>query len=147
VKKNVAPDLRLVGREINDAIRNDGVHAVVRHRQMLDFAEPEFHFVQSGLLSAIRGVAARLGNHFRRHVHAGGAAGRADLAVGDENVEAAVEDELAPGDQLMNVITDTNVNHARTVCFLAAKSIFNCYLAKPPAKSAYLVIPKFFQPG
>ena len=32
----------------------------------------------------------------------------------------AAEDELAPGDQLMNVIANANVNHAQTVDFLIA---------------------------
>jgi hypothetical protein len=32
------------------------------------------------------------------------------------NLDAA-EDELAPGDQLMNVIADANVNHGDTVAF------------------------------
>ena len=32
-------------------------------------------------------------------------------ALGVRNLDAA-EDELAPGDQLMNVIADANVNHA-----------------------------------
>ena len=35
-----------------------------------------------------------LAEHFRRHVHADGAAGRADLAPGDEHVEAAAAAEV-----------------------------------------------------
>jgi hypothetical protein len=34
----------------------------------------------------------------------------------------AAEDEPAPGDQLMNVIADANVNHGRTIKFSEAES-------------------------
>ena len=70
------------------------VHAVVRHGQMLDFAEAELDVVQAGFLAVTGGIAPRLGQHFRRHVHADGAAGRADLASGDEHVEAAAAAEV-----------------------------------------------------
>jgi hypothetical protein len=33
----------------------------------------------------------------------------------------AAEDELAPGDQLMNVIADAYVNHARRIRFIGAR--------------------------
>jgi hypothetical protein len=42
------------------------------------------------------------------------------------NLDAA-EDELAPGDQLMNVIADANVNHVDTVnLFRAPTKKFRC---------------------
>jgi len=47
----------------------------------------------------------------------------------------AAEDELAPGDQLMNVITDANVNHAPTVKFFrASKKKFPEFLAADVGK-------------
>ena len=47
-----------------------------------------------GFLAVTGGVAPGLGQHLRRHVHADGAAGGADLASGDEDVEAAAAAEV-----------------------------------------------------
>ena len=42
----------------------------------------------------MRDVAARLAEHFRRHVHADGAAGGANLSSGNENIESATRAEI-----------------------------------------------------
>ena len=47
--RDFAPDLRFVGGQIYDAIRNDGVDAGVGHGQMLDFAQAKLDIAQPGL--------------------------------------------------------------------------------------------------
>ena len=59
------PDLRLVGREIDDAVRNYHVHAGVGQRQMLDFSQAKLDVIQAGGLAVARGILARLGQHHR----------------------------------------------------------------------------------
>ena len=95
--RHFAPDLRLVGRKVDDAVGNDGVHGIVGDGQMLDFAKAEFDVVQAGFLPVMRDVVARLAEHFRRHVHADGAAGGANFASGDEHVETAAAAEIEHG--------------------------------------------------
>src|SRR5664279_4059692 len=48
------------------------------------------------------------------------------MAIRVRNLDAA-QDELAARDQLMNVVTDANVNHCGTIKFLLAPTkIFRC---------------------
>jgi hypothetical protein len=63
------------------------------------------------------------------------------FGVGNFN---ATENELAPGDQLMNVIADANVNHVRTVCFFcAAKKKFSLLNRKAAGEAMHDI--RFYQ--
>ena len=66
--------MRLIGNQVDDAIRNDDIGDVVGNRQMLNFAEPELDIGRSDPL----GVGTRLGEHLMRHVDTDHAAGQPD---------------------------------------------------------------------
>ena len=61
-----AEHLRLVGHQIDHAVRDDHVGRVVGDRQVLELAEPEFHIGGADL----GGILARLLEHLVRHVDA-----------------------------------------------------------------------------
>jgi len=64
---------------------------------MLDFTEAKLGIVQAGIFAVTGEVAAGLAEHFRRHVHADGAAGGTNFATGDEYVEAAATAKVEHG--------------------------------------------------
>ena len=76
-------DLPLVGREVDDAVRDDDVDRGVGHREVLDLAEPE---LDVRVLALLR-VLPRPREHLRRHVHADHPAVRADPVGREEAVE------------------------------------------------------------
>ena len=96
---HLAEDLRLVRREVDDAVGDDHVHRAVLDRQLLDQTLAELHVAQAGGLAELSGVPAGQSQHLRRHVHADGPAFGAHLLRGQEHVlsgaAAQVEHDVA----------------------------------------------------
>ena len=88
--KRLAEDGGLVGRQVDDAVRQDDVDARVAHRQVLDLPEPELDVLGADT----RGVRARLADHRRRHVDAQDTSGRSHLLRGQEAVEPGAASEV-----------------------------------------------------
>jgi hypothetical protein len=88
-------DAVLVGGEIDDAVRDDHVHRVVRQWNLFDLALEELDVRHAGLLLILAGER----EHLVGHVEPVGLAGSADAPRREEYVDAAarteVEDDLA----------------------------------------------------
>mmetsp|Transcript_19407 Transcript_19407/g.77288 ORF Transcript_19407/g.77288 Transcript_19407/m.77288 type:complete len:507 (+) Transcript_19407:146-1666(+) len=96
---HLAIHLRLVEREVDDAVRDDAVGDAVAERQVLDLAEAERDDLGRDGIFGRGEDAARLLEHLGRHVDADDAARRADLRGRREAVDARaraeVDDDLA----------------------------------------------------
>src|SRR6266568_4365760 len=78
-------DAILVAGKIDDAIRNDDVHGVIRQRDVFDGTFQEFDIFDAGLFL----VFARKGEHFVGHIQAVSLARWADTFCGEDDVNAA----------------------------------------------------------
>ena len=74
-----------VGREIDDAVRDDDIDRVVGQRDVLDFAFQELDIGDARLLL----VFARQRQHVVRHVQTVGFAGWADALCREQHIDAA----------------------------------------------------------
>jgi hypothetical protein len=83
------PDLRLVGKEIQPAIGDYHVHAIVCQRQVFDLTQPKLDIVQTRVPVVCGDALTRLAHHIWSHVHADHAPGWADLGTCDEDIETA----------------------------------------------------------
>jgi len=93
------PDLRLVRREVQDAVGDHHIHAVVRSGQVLDLAQAELHVVEPRVLLICGDALASLAHHVWGHIDADDAPARPYLWARDEDVEtpaaAQVQDYFA----------------------------------------------------
>ncbi len=81
----LAEDLLFFLSQVDDAIGNDHVDRLVRHRQVLNLAQAEGDMAEAGFLR----VLARQVDHIRRHVHPDHQPLRTDPTAGQKTVEAA----------------------------------------------------------
>jgi len=88
------PNLRFVGRKIEDAVGDDDIDGGVGDREVFNFAEAEFDVVEAGGAAVFGEVAAGTGEHIGCHVDADDVAGWADFAAGNEHVDAATAAEV-----------------------------------------------------
>mmetsp|Transcript_6733 Transcript_6733/g.21573 ORF Transcript_6733/g.21573 Transcript_6733/m.21573 type:complete len:213 (+) Transcript_6733:579-1217(+) len=121
---HLAVDLRLVWREVDDAVGDQTVNDPVADRQVLDLPEPERH-VRNGVLA---GRVPRLGEHLGRHVHAYHVSVLPDLAGGDEAIHARtaaeIQDDLPrlqPGGRERVPTPQAQVRRLRDVALLVAQ--------------------------
>jgi len=103
--EGLAEYLALVGREIDDAVGQDHVGGGLGHRQVLDLAEAELHLRVAALIC----IAARLGDHLRRHVDADDVAVRSDGLGRQEAIQAAA------GAQIQHRFADFQAGHGGRV--------------------------------
>ena len=89
----LAQHLRLVGREVDDAVGEDDVDGVGRQRDRLDVALEPVHVLDARL----RLVGAGEVEHLVGHVEAVGGAGGADAAGGEQDVDPAAGAEVEHG--------------------------------------------------
>ena len=83
----------LVGRQVDDAVRDDHVHGVVGQRDGLDLALEELDVAHAGLAL----VLARQGEHLVGHVEAVRLAGGPDAPGRQQHVDAAARAEIEHG--------------------------------------------------
>src|SRR5262249_48835045 len=91
--EHFAEDGELIGGEIDDAVADEAIDGCIGQRQPVDGGEVELD-VRQPLFGR---VAPRRVNHLRRHVHADGFAGRADLGRRQQYVDAAAATEVHDG--------------------------------------------------
>ena len=91
--KRLAQDAILVGREIDDAVRDDHVDRIVGQRDMFDFALEELDVGRAGLALVI----ARERQHVVGHVEAVRLARRADPARRQQHIDAAARTKIENG--------------------------------------------------
>src|SRR5277367_801157 len=85
-----AQDLVFVGGKIDHAIRDDDIDAVVRERDVLDFAFQKLDVFDSGFAFVFVGE----GEHLVGHIEAVGFAGGSDSPGGEQHVDASARSEI-----------------------------------------------------
>jgi hypothetical protein len=91
---HLAQDARLVGRQVDDAVRRDDVRRAVLDRNLLEEPAAELHDVEAERGRDLRLALARDRQHLVGHVDADGAPLGPDLARRDEHVDAGARPEI-----------------------------------------------------